>query len=122
MGKGAICHARLRMGLSGLNAHRKKYNFILHNECPNCGGRPEDEVHFLTKCPKYAIQRAVLVRTITPLLNNVQIPNLSPSPRVNAGFVALTHLLLSGNPALSPEDTITLFTAVQIFISDTLRF
>ena len=92
VGKGAICHARLRMGLSGLNAHRRKYNFITHNECPKCGGKPEDEVHFFTKCPNYAIQRAVLVGTITPLIT------ISATPLSRAESVILTSILLNGSP------------------------
>ena len=42
IGIGAVNHARLRMGLSGLNAHRKKYNFIHNNDCPYCGQKPEN--------------------------------------------------------------------------------
>ena len=110
------------MGLSGLNAHSKKYNFILYNECPKCGGRPEDEAHFLIKCPNYATQRAVLVGTITPLINKLNIPNLSHSPRVKADYAALSSLLLFRNTNLSLEDNVTLFNAVQSYISGTIRF
>jgi hypothetical protein len=63
----SIHHARMRMGLSGLNAHRKKYNFIQHNFCPLCGMKNEDPIHFLLLCPYQAAPRAVMMREISAL-------------------------------------------------------
>ena len=39
--------SRLRMGLSGLNCHRKKYHFINSGECPKCNFKKEDTIPFL---------------------------------------------------------------------------
>ena len=48
---------RLRLGLSGLNAHRFKYN--LHNTpiCPSCLLAPEDNFHFFFLCPTHQMAR-----------------------------------------------------------------
>jgi ribonuclease P/MRP protein subunit RPP40 len=43
--KSSVHHARMRMGLSALNAHRRKYNFITYNNCPLCGEKPDDVTH-----------------------------------------------------------------------------
>ena len=56
-GKGAINQSRIRMGLSALNAHRKKYNFILFNDCPLCGNKPENENHYFFKCVELTVPR-----------------------------------------------------------------
>ena len=39
--------SRLRMGLSGLNAHRKQYHFINVGTCPNCQYRNKNTIHYL---------------------------------------------------------------------------
>ena len=48
---------RLRLGLSGLNAHRFKYN--LHNTptCPHCHLVPEDNYHYFIQCPTHRLAR-----------------------------------------------------------------
>ena len=43
-----IHQARIRMGLSGLNQHRKKYHFIHHSNCAFCNDRVEDAIHFFS--------------------------------------------------------------------------
>ena len=49
MPKSSVHHGRMRMGLSALNAQRKQYNFINYNNCPLCGNKPEDTIHFFNK-------------------------------------------------------------------------
>ena len=68
---GSINIARLRMGLSGLTAHRKKYNFVPSNVCPYCGAKPEDVAHYLLSCPRFAIPRAALVGTIDVIVRKI---------------------------------------------------
>ena len=48
---------RLRLGLSGLNAHRFKYN--MHNTpiCPYCFLAPEDNKHYFLICPTHTLPR-----------------------------------------------------------------
>ena len=52
--KGYVHLRRICMGLSALNEHRKKYNFIHNSMCPNCVNPHEAEKHFFTECPSYA--------------------------------------------------------------------
>ena len=63
--------ARLRMGLSGLNAHRKQYHFIKNSSCPNCNHKIEDTAHYILICPSYAAQRAEMIANLQHLLPNV---------------------------------------------------
>ena len=69
--KGFVHLARLRVGLSGLNAHRKSYHFINFNNCPNCGQRNEDNAHFLLKCPAYAAPRAEMITKVSGLVPTI---------------------------------------------------
>ena len=55
----SIHHARMRMGPSDLNAQRKKYPFIMFNNCVLCGSRPKHIIHYYLKCPKCAKPRTV---------------------------------------------------------------
>jgi hypothetical protein len=48
---------RLRMGLSGLNGHRNRYNVIDHSRCPNCNYQNENLDHYFWSCPEYATLR-----------------------------------------------------------------
>ena len=44
------------MGLSGPNAHRRKYNFITESKCPKCNYKNEDVPHYLLQYPAHAAQ------------------------------------------------------------------
>ena len=65
---GHIHLSRLRMDLSGLNAHRHKHHFIDHNICPSCNAINENIDHFLLICPVYAAQRRALLDHFERLL------------------------------------------------------
>lgn len=119
--KGSVHHSRLRMGLSGLNAHRKKYNFITFNNCPLCGQKPEDTVHFLLVCPYLAMHRNALMGAITNLFIT-RIPTLNLTPNNKRGLKDLSHVLLYGSDALSYDENAFLFRAVHAYICDTKRF
>ena len=66
--EGSIHLSRIRMNLSGLNAHRRKHHFIDHSTCPNCNHPLEDATHFFLECPAYAAHRQVLMGHLGPLL------------------------------------------------------
>ena len=119
--KASVHHARMRMGLSALNAHRKKFNFIDFNHCPYCGQKPEDPVHFFLKCPYHAIHRTRLVGTIHPI-TITKIPNLIINPASRTDFSAFTNLLLFGSELLSFDENIAMFKAVHEYIYRTKRF
>ena len=44
---------RLRLGLSGLNAHRFKYNLCNTPICPLCNLSPENNMHYFFNCPAH---------------------------------------------------------------------
>ena len=62
----------MRMGLSGLNAHRKKYNFIADGHCMYCNYRCENLEHFLLYCPNFAAHRQVMLDDM-----NARIPQVA---------------------------------------------
>ena len=47
IGKSAISHSRLRLGLSALQFHIFKYNLINDMSCPSCLHPKEDTKHFI---------------------------------------------------------------------------
>ena len=63
-GKGAVNHSRIRMGLSGLNGQRKKYNFIKEGNCSSCNYKHEDPSHYFISCPTYAAHRRQLMHDL----------------------------------------------------------
>ena len=100
----AIHHTRIRLGCSKL-----KYDlcFKLHVEddpsCA-CGAVYEDAHHFFMDCPLYNDIRTDLVNTVSAV----------------ATFDVCN--LLYGSKHLHREDNMTIFDAVQLFISKTRRF
>ena len=60
-GKPGVWLTRLRLGLSALNQHRYKYNFINNPYCPHCLHTPETTSHFFFSCPKYNTARTTLL-------------------------------------------------------------
>jgi len=115
--KGFIQISRMRMGLSGLNAHRKRYHFIENSNCPNCRSRIEDSVHFLLECPAYAALRVDMM---------ADLQNIIPSQRdtlLNLGNKAkrkeLTKILLTGT-MIETIDT-KIFETVSVYVQSTQR-
>jgi hypothetical protein len=121
-GMGAVNHARLRMGLSGLNAHRKKYNFIPSNECPYCGKNPENESHYLWKCPNFANHRTGLVGTISQNIHRVGRFAFKCPPANKADYDGLTALAFFGSSEINYDENILIFKTVQEYITQTRRF
>ena len=61
-GYGALQQSRMRMGLSGLNFHRHKYNFIESSQCLHCNNPREDPLHYFLECPAYQGQTTIQVK------------------------------------------------------------
>ena len=57
MFKPGIWLTRLRLGLSALNSHLFKYNFIESPKCPSCHNPNESTLHYLFECPTHDIAR-----------------------------------------------------------------
>ena len=81
-GNGAVNHSRMRMGLSALNAQRKRYKFIESSRCDHCCHKCENTQHYLLLCPAFAALRQAMVgemdrcipQVVQPYLNNAIKP------------------------------------------------
>ena len=119
-GNGAVNHSRIRMGLSGLNAQRRKYNFIDSSKCNYCNSKTEHAKHFLLFCPSFAALRhdmlyemeAKVPQTVQPY-----IPNYQNSNNLATQFC---NLLIFGTTNINIDKHI--FEIVQNFIATTNRF
>jgi len=88
LGASAIYHSRLRLGLSGLNQHRKRYHFILEGSCPYCNARREDVSHYLLVCPTFAAHRQEMLLSIRNRFPEINIEQINK--------ITLTNILLKG--------------------------
>ena len=59
---------RLRLRLSPLNAHRRKYHFIENARCIFCPGNKEDTSHYLLQCPHYTAARTTMLNSLSIIL------------------------------------------------------
>ena len=102
-GKCNIIHSRLRMGCSELNAHLYNYHVIENPKCA-CGDDYEDSFHYLFACPAYAVERDVLLNTVSTI----------------SGCTIAT--VLYGSKSCTLEENCTIFKHVHTFIETTKRF
>ena len=115
---GHVHLSRMRMKLSGLNAHRKKHHFIDFKSCPNCTADTEDEIHFFLSCTDYAALRLDLLAQLRRLLP--QHTNLINHLETRRNQKLLIQIILCG---IGNEDTdIEIFDITALFISNTKRF
>jgi hypothetical protein len=118
-GNGAVNHSRIRMGLSGLNAHRKKYNFIPQGACSYCNHKTEDPKHYLLKCPAFAVHRQrMLDDLVRDVPDTVQsFVNYTIHNNLVRGFA---DMLIRGTGTVEIDKII--FKHVQNYISESNRF
>ena len=121
LSKSSVHHARMRMGLSALNSHRKAYHFIDHDSCPLCGMSPENTLHFFLLCPHLATYRNVLMRDIavifTSYLTDIDLHTNTLRTRNE-----VVSILLYGSNLLSLDNNVLIFQAVNQFILNSKRF
>ena len=65
---GRVNHTRMRLGLSGLNGHRREYNFIDNADCPKCSHQFEDCFHYFFHCTAYNDAREILLNKLCQIL------------------------------------------------------
>ncbi len=118
-GHGAINHSRLRMGLSALNAHRRRYNFINYSNCSYCDHKQENAKHFLLYCPAFAVQRNMMLEDLRERVLQSVLPYIQylENPKLSLPF---SKLLLTGTGKCNID--VKLFEIVQNFISQSNRF
>ena len=109
---------RIRLGLSALNAQRRKYNFINYSTCPFCQADHEDEIHFFILCTQYAVQRQLMLVQLTQLIPHLYeiVNNL----HVHKSRKKLVDIILKGTGQEITD--VQLFEIVANFISASKRF
>ena len=113
--------SRIRMGLSGLNQQRKKYNLIENGRCPTCNYIREDASHYFLKCPTHATHRDILFNEICQIL----APSVNPNillPQDNSDLKEFLEVILQGSNESDYNTNTNLFDSVFKFISHTKRF
>lgn len=114
LGKPSVYHTRLRLGLSGLNAHRFKYNFINDKSCSLCNFETEDVSHFLFHCPAYAAPRTALMESLS---NHLKLPH-----NIIQNKSTLESYMIFGSNNLDFVTNLSVFSYVLSYIDATGRF
>ena len=116
-----VNHTRLRLGLSGLNYHRHKVNFIDDSCCPKCGSNIENPIHYFFQCPHYSTQRKRLaVRLADLLAPGVHFSLVLPESKKD--MENFLEILLNGSDDLTLTENTLLFQIVQEYIESSRRF
>ena len=116
--KGMLLLSRIRMGLSGLNFHRKKYHFITDSPCLQCNARKEDPMHYLLFCPAYRVARVELLRGLRR-----EVPEtIQYMHYVNTRVNAKKNLSLLTVGTQNSDVDVKIFSIVSTFIQTTQRF
>jgi hypothetical protein len=115
----AINHTRMRMGLSGLSAHRFEYNHIDDPKCLNCNRGTESTLHYLILCPAYQEPRQIFLSDICDVLtrNNLEIDFLNIHFRNY-----LVDTCLRGDTNLDFPSNLEIFEITQKFVKESHRF
>ena len=112
IGKSAVNHTRIRLGLSALNFQRFQYNFVDNMSCDKCGVRREDAAHFLFHCPAYDVSRQTLIQSLHQIL-----PDDLFRPQKH-----LEQILQYGSNASNLSENLTIFKLMQDFLLASGRF
>ena len=118
-GKAQVHHARIRMGLSPLNQHRHKYNYIQDASCSICGHRQEDAMHYFLECPMYQGARNYLLQSVSQIVQII-IPNVGLNMS-NREKKSLIEMFINGDSRLNSSQNEELFLHVQAYITRTAR-
>ncbi len=116
----SVNHARMRMGLSALNAQRHAYGFIPHNNCPMCNNYPEDTMHFFLRCPALAAPRVALLAGVNDILSHLFNQFVADSLMNSSSD--LHSLLLRGSELLPLQINTRIFELVHSYIGLSSRF
>ena len=110
--------ARLRMGLSALNAHRRKVHFIANASCPYCNYRKEDIDHYLLQCQHFTAARTEMLNAVAIILPD-QYQHLLPLS-TRKQMQELSKILIFG--LNDPDIDLALLKITAVFIGKTARF
>ena len=110
--------SRMRMGLSALNAHRRKYHFIENSSCPYCAFMKEDIAHYLLKCQRHTAARTTMLNSISIILPETDQPLLELN--TNKKISELGKILIFGTKDNKLD--LKIFKSVAQYIEKTGRF
>ena len=104
---------QVRVGLSALNCHKKKHNFIdTPNDWCECRCSPENVEHFLFFCHLHVLPRIDLSLSVANILAANGMDHL----------VNDTDLYLYGHRSLNSTDNKTILLATIKFLKESNRF
>ena len=115
---GHVYLARIRMKLSGLNFHRKKYHFINHSVCPNCNSPIENEEHFFLHCANYAAERMEMMEQLRILLPHYDNNFWNLTTKKNRSEIL--NIIINGCRIIDLDENI--FNITSKYVQDTERF
>ena len=120
--RGSLNQSRMRMGLSGLNAHRHTYGFIAQNNCPRCQSPKEDPFHFFFVCPYYTAHRQTLFDQVIPFFTG-DLEYLSRFDTLSrANKIQVLNIFLYGSANMNFDDNSKMFEYIHQFIINSSRF
>ena len=104
---------QLRVSLSPLRRHKKRYNFIdtPSDKC-HCNHGIEDSKHFLFSCPIFATQRVTLMTSVNSILHKYNLNHLGNND----------HLYLYGHETLTFAENKLIILSTLKYIKETGRF
>ena len=95
---------QLRVGLSPLKFHKKKYNFLdTPSDACDCSGLPETLNHYFFHCSNHVDPRKFLMDSITPILREFNLLSLQES--------SMLKLLLYGHITITQAENLAILTA-----------
>ena len=108
----------MRLGLSGLNEHRHRKNFIDNPYCPNCPQIAESNRHYILECPTYAVlRRELIVRILDTIpMNDI----IKPHFFTETDNEVIIRILINGTKIVKVDKS--LFDSLSSFIIETKRF
>ena len=107
---------QLRMKLSPLRSHKKRYNFTdTPTDICECSQGVENTRHFLFDCLPFAIHRVILAIKITEILERNNLNG-------NGDLANNPELYLYGHPAFNSSDNKRILLATISYIRSSQRF
>lgn len=122
---------RLRLGLSQLKSHKKKYNFLgTSSDIRDYGIEPEYSIHFFIKCPLFLEPRLRLVEVTSIILYENDLTILLPSELLKLylyGYAKLSfaenkRIILASIKYITETNQLLVFLYYLLLFSSSLDF
>ena len=104
---------QLRMSLSPLRSHKRRFNFIdTPSDICHCNQGTEDTTHFISLCPTYATHRAAMIASVNEILLKKNLYHLGNQ----------LQLYLYDHESINYSDNRKILLATIKYIKETRRF